>query len=111
MPNAFPEGRGRIPNNPLVAAALAAIMKGGPAARFLVGGWCEGPDGSPVYQHIGSRGGRIRVYVDRGGASDLPFNGTNDAWGGIASLKPLRVVVALDGWAQRWQPLIGLTPQ
>ena len=107
MPNAFPEGRGRIPNNPLVAAALAAIMKGGPAARVLLGGWCEGPDGSPVYQHIGSRGGRILVYVDRGGAFDLPINGTNDAWEVIENLNPLTVDVALAVLAQLCEPSIG----
>ncbi len=34
----FESGAGQIPNNPLIAAGLAAIFKGGPKARSLIGG-------------------------------------------------------------------------
>ena len=39
LANAFPDGWGKIPNNPLVAAAIASLFKGGSGARSLMGGY------------------------------------------------------------------------
>ena len=60
----FESGAGQIPNNPLIAAGLAAIFKGGPKARSLIGGWLEDAGGNPIYRHLGNKGGMIVVYVD-----------------------------------------------
>ena len=64
VPSAFPNGNGTVPNNPMVAAILAAVLKGGPAARHLLNGWAPTEDGRLVYRHIGKRGGEIHVYFD-----------------------------------------------
>lgn len=53
-----------IPNNPMVAAVLAAIFKGGPKARVLGNGWTADDAGRLSYRHIGKRGGQIHVYCD-----------------------------------------------
>jgi hypothetical protein len=39
IPPAFPDQRGTIPANPLIAAGMAALWKGGAKARHLQGGW------------------------------------------------------------------------
>ena len=64
VPFAFQEGTGTVPNNPMVAAVLAAVLKGGPNARHLLNGWAPADDGRLVYRHIGKRGGEILVYFD-----------------------------------------------
>lgn len=64
IPNAFSDGCGQIPNNPLVAAAFAAVFKGGSKARSLINGWEADENGRLRYRHIGRRGGEISVYFD-----------------------------------------------
>lgn len=64
IPDAFSGGHGQVPNNPLIAAAFAAIFKGGPKARSLINGWDVGENGRLCYRHIGRRGGEISVYFD-----------------------------------------------
>jgi DNA-binding XRE family transcriptional regulator len=64
IPNAFASGVAQVPNNPLIAATFAAIFKGGPKARTLIGGWRIGQDGVIRYRHIGRRGGEIVIYFD-----------------------------------------------
>ncbi len=69
VPSAFPNGVGTIPNNPMIAAVLGAVLKGGPSARHLMNGWTPADDGRLVYRHIGKRGGEIHVYFDTNGDS------------------------------------------
>lgn len=62
--DAFADGCGRIPNNPVIAAVVAAVFKGGPLARTKMGGWVMTTDGQLVYRHLGRRGGYIQVSVE-----------------------------------------------
>lgn len=50
----------KIPNNPVVAAFVAALCKGGPAARDLVDGWMEESSGL-VYRHHGRKRGVVEI--------------------------------------------------
>ena len=109
--NAFPEGWGKIPNNPLVAAAVAAIFKGGANARSLIGGWSEEPDGRLAYRHLGKRGGQIVVYVNPAAVDDSVdcderhcFEGQ---WSFIEGISPLTVDVLLAVFAQICEPGLG----
>ena len=61
VPDAFPEGEGSVPNNPLIVTGLEAMFKGGPKAQSLVGGWQASETGRPVYVQTSRKGGRIRV--------------------------------------------------
>ena len=63
VPSAFSEGIGKIPNNPVIAAAVAAMLNGGPRARYLKGGWRDGDDGTPIYRLYGRKGGCISITV------------------------------------------------
>lgn len=58
VPDAFPGGWGRIPDNPLIAAAAAALFKA-PS-----GGWMPDRDGRLTYRHITEGGDRIVVFLD-----------------------------------------------
>ena len=107
--NAFPEGWGKIPNNPLVAAAVAAIFKGGPNARSLIGGWSEEPDGRLAYRHLGKRGGQIVVYVSppKNGNGDAARDNLERQWSFIEEISPLSVDVLLAVFAQLCEPSLG----
>lgn len=105
--NAFPQGWGKIPNNPLVAAAVAAIFKGGPNARSLIGGWSEEPDGRLAYRHLGKRGGQIVVYVDAAEDGDGDRDGFERQWSFIEEISPLTVDVLLAVFAQLCEPSLG----
>jgi len=48
IPPAFPDRRGTIPANPLIAAGMAALWKGGAKARHLQGGWQATEAGRPI---------------------------------------------------------------
>lgn len=61
--NAFPEGWGRIPDNPIIAASIAALFKAGKGARSLMGGWSEDDGGRPAYRHPLDCGGEIVVRI------------------------------------------------
>jgi hypothetical protein len=98
VPNAFPAGMGTIPNNPLLAAAIAAIFKGGPRARDLFGGWERDAEGRLAYRHIGKRGGQILVHMDGGPGAD---------WAAIEGLGALTADVALAVLAQLCEPGMG----
>ena len=54
LPNAFPNAQGVIPNNPVIAAILAALLKAGPKAKSMVGGWSQMEDGRLCYRHTRS---------------------------------------------------------
>ncbi len=106
IPDAFRDGLGRIPNNPLVAATLAALLKGGPAARHLARGWTVGEGGQLYYRHVGKRGGEIHVRIE-------PETGTAGSlegqWTFVEGLSPLTADVLLAALAQFCEPSLGST--
>ena len=108
-PNAFPEGRGNLPNNPLVAAGLQSIWKGGPGARSQMSGWSTNEAGGLVYKHQGNRGGRILVYPNLVSADALPT--TENLWAFVESLNPFTADVALAVLAQMVEPTQGDKPK
>lgn len=111
VPHAFSGITGKLPNNPLIAAGLGAIWKGGPRARTLVGGWSETENGNPIYQHAGGRGGRILIYpnLPRNAASPLPA--AEALWNFVESLNPFTSDVALAVLAQLCEPSMGNKPK
>ena len=100
-----------IPNNPAIATALAAIFKGGPNARSLIGGWFEDEDGKPIYRHSGNRGGKVLVYVDpvTTAAGSVPT--AEDVWGFIDGLSAFTADVALAVLAQLCEPSLANRPK
>jgi DNA-binding XRE family transcriptional regulator len=108
--DAFPEGWGKIPNNPLVAAAIKAIFKSGPNARRLIGGWSDVGGGRLVYRHLGKRGGQITVYIEAEPSGDNGAAGENDLarqWSAIEAMSPLTADVLLAVLAQVSEPSLG----
>ena len=100
VPCAFPDGVGKIPNNPVIAAAVVATLNGGPRARFLKGGWRENDDGMPIYRLYGRRGGCITISVSPD-PTDLPIDLQSvDPWTFVESLTPFTTDVALATLAQ-----------
>ena len=111
LSEAFPGGHGQFPNNPLVAAGMQAIWKGGRKARQLQGGWSESEGGRVTYQHHGNRGGRIIVYPDlmRNALDSLPT--TQMLWSFVENLNPYTGDVALAVLAQLVEPSQGDRPK
>lgn len=96
----FIDGIGQIPNNPITAATLAAILHGGPNARQLLGGWNVDDLGRLVFRHLGKRGGEIVIYPQLdGGKSSL-----EDQWTFVKSLSTLTVDVLFITLAQLCEP-------
>ena len=93
-----------IPNNPGIATALAAIYKGGPNARSLIGGWSEDAGGNPICRHLGNKGGMILVYVDpvTTAAGSVPT--AEDMWRFIDGLSAFTADVALADAEARLEP-------
>lgn len=110
-PEAFPRGHGQFPNNPLIAAGMQAIWKGGKKARHLQGGWSESEGGRVTYQHLGGRGGRILVYPNlvHSAADSLPT--TQALWSFVENLNPFTGDVALAVLAQLVEPSQGDRPK
>ena len=106
IPDAFRDGLGRIPNNPLVAATLAAILKGGPAARDLARGWTIGDGGQLYYRHVGKRGGEIHVRIEPEGGK---AGSLEEQWAFVEGLGPLTADVLLAVLAQFCEPSLGST--
>lgn len=103
--NAFPDGWGKIPDNPLIAASIAALFKGGSGARSLMGGWSPDDEGRLTYGHIGKRGGRILVSLDQDAV--LAGEGKTDLdsqWSFVERVSPLTVDVLLAVLAQICAP-------
>lgn len=108
IPDAFPGGWGKIPYNPLVAAAIAALFKGGPRARRLVGGWSADQRGHLKYRHLGNRGGRIVIYLDVAAVSASEgAAGLAQQWSFLEKVSPLTVDVLLTVLAQLCEPGLG----
>ena len=108
LANAFPDGWGKLPNNPLVAAAIASLFKAGPGARNLMGGWAPDSEGRLVYRHIGKKGGQIVIYPDPA-ALVTRQNGSDIAkqWSFVEDISPLTVDVLLAVLAQAFEPGLG----
>lgn len=96
----FVDGVGQIPNNPITAATLSAILHGGAGARRLLGGWTVDDLGRLVFRHLGKRGGEIVIYpqLDGGRAS------LEDQWAFVESLSTLTVDVLFITLAQLCEP-------
>lgn len=108
LANAFPGGWGKIPNNPLVAAAIASLFKGGPGASNLLGGWSPDAEGRLSYRHLGKRGGQIVIYPDP--AAVVASHNGNDLdrqWSFIEEFSALTVDVLLAVLAQICEPSLG----
>lgn len=104
VPNAFLGGDAIFPNNPLVAAAVAAILKGGSRASELLGGWSETEDGRVVYRHLGRKRGEIEVYLDLGADRGGLVSTAVDQWAFIRTLTPLTADVMMMVLAQLCHP-------
>ncbi len=111
VPTAFPDDRGRFPNNPLIAAGMAAIWKGGAKARILQAGWQDTEVGRPVYQHTGKKGGRILVYPNLGRSASDPLPTAAALWDMVEHFNPFTADVALAVLAQLCEPSVGQRPQ
>lgn len=111
IPDAFPGGTGRFPNNPVIASGLEAIWKGGGKARDLVGGWKEAEAGQLIYQHAGNRGGRILVYPNLVRSATDPLPTTEALWRFVEGLSPFTSDVALAVLAQMMEPSQGDKPK
>lgn len=99
-PDAFLDGVGQIPNNPITAATLSAILHGGENARHLLGGWIVDDHGRLVFHHLGKRGGDIAIYPQLDGGS----TSLEDQWGYVESLGSLTVDVLFITLAQLCEP-------
>lgn len=106
VPNAFLAGRATIANNPLVAAAIAAVLKGGAKAPALLGGWTVDGDGRVVYRHVGKKRGEILAYFELGeGAEERrTARPIEDQWAFVKSLNPLTADVMIMALAQLCDP-------
>lgn len=105
LANAFPDGWGKIPNNPLVAAAFAALFKGGHNARDLTGGWMPDAQGRLTYRHLGKRGGQIVIYPDPAAViARQNGSGIESQWAFVEDFSPLTVDVLLAILAQICEP-------
>lgn len=108
LANAFPDGWGKIPNNPLIAAAIASLFKGGSGARNLMGGWVPDVEGRLTYRHLGKRGGQIVIYPDPVAVIACQDGCDIDKqWSFIEGFSPLTVDVLLAVLAQVCEPGLG----
>ncbi len=99
--NAFPGGWGRIPDNPLIAASVAALLKGGCGARSLTGGWSPDREGRPTYPYIDEDGGRIVVSLDPDAVlASEGDTGPAGQWSFVAGISALTIDVLLAVLAQ-----------
>ena len=107
VPDAFPEGEGSVPNNPLIVTGLEAMFKGGPKAQSLVGGWQASETGRPVYVQTSRKGGRIRVYPRLEADPSRPMPTTESLWAFVEGLSAFTGDVALAVLAQLCEPSTG----
>lgn len=108
LTNAFPDGWGKIPNNPLVAAAIASLFKGGSSARVLLGGWEPDLEGRLTYRHIGKRGGQIVIYPDPAAVIARESGSSIEKqWAFVEGFSPLTADVLLAILAQICEPGLG----
>ncbi len=107
LPSAFPGGVGKIPNNPVIAAAIAAILNGGARARCLRGGWCDSDDGTPIYRLYGRKGGCITISIAPDRANFDGASVETDPWSLVERLSPFTADIAFAILAQICEPSTG----
>lgn len=108
IPDAFSRGWGKIPNNPLVAASVAALFKGGPRARSLIGGWSADERDRLIYRHLGKRGGQIVIFLDPAAvAASEGAAGLAEQWSFLEKVSPFTVDVMLTVLAQLCEAGLG----
>lgn len=85
-----------MPINPLIAAAVRALLGGGPASRSRLGGWhCDDRD-RPIYRHLGKSAGEVAVSVDA--------DGGDVGWAVVEGITPFTLDVLLSVLAQLSDP-------
>jgi len=102
---AFPDGWGRIPDNPLVAASVAALFRGGRGARALADGWSSGREGRLTYRRVAEDDIQIVVSLD----PDAVLTSEGSAslagqWSYVERISPLTIDVLLAVLAQLCAP-------
>lgn len=99
IPNAFLDGVGTIPVNPLVATAVGALLNAGPSASARLGGWQADERGAPVYRQFGKKAGEIRAYFAVDGAT-----ADADAWTMVSEAGVLTLDILVSLLAQLCDP-------
>lgn len=95
LENAFPDGIGRIPSNPVVAAYVGATSKGGKLARCRKNGWQPNAVGSPIYCHRATSSPdneQVVVYPDLPRRAEGGPTTTKKEWELIEGLSPRRTL-------------------
>ncbi len=110
VPDAFPEGEGLLPSNPLIVAGLEAMYKGGPNARSLSEGWGAGPGGRLAYVRSSHEGGRIIVYPSLSEYLSHPHPTAESEWEFVTGLSAFTSDVALAVLAQLCEPIADEQP-
>ena len=108
MASAFPDGRGRIPNAPLIAATVAALFHGGPHARALAGGWLPDHEARLLqYRHTCPGGDQISISLDSGTLPAVAGEvGLDSQWSVVERFSPLTIDVLLAVLARTCAPWV-----
>jgi DNA-binding XRE family transcriptional regulator len=111
VPDAFPDGSGKIPVNPVIKSCFEAIWAGGPRARQLVNGWTESEARRPVYIQRAGKKGRIVLYPSPATGPFAPLPATDALWAYVEKLNAFTADVALAVLAQLVEPGQGDRPK
>ena len=111
IPDAFPGGEGRVPNNQVISAGLLAMNSGGHRARALSRGWSADDSGRPTYKYEPTRGKRVLVYPSLREATSNEMTRTEVLWNYVERLEPDLSDVALAVLAQMCEPNAGDRPK
>jgi hypothetical protein len=109
--DAFQEGEGLLPSNPLIVAGLEAMYKGGPEVRSLARGWRRSETGRPVYSQFSREGARIIVYPNLTKDPSHPLPTPTSEWEFVQGLSAFTSDVALAVLAQLCEPISGDQPK
>ncbi len=109
--DAFQDGEGLLPSNPLIVAGLEAMYKGGPDARALARGWSPSTTGRPVYSQFSREGARIIVYPNLTKDPSHPLPTSGSEWEFVQGLSAFTSDVALAVLAQLCEPVSGDQPK
>lgn len=105
--DAFQDGEGLLPSNPLIVAGLEAMYKGGPDARALARGWRPSTTDRPVYSQLSREGARISVYPNLVKDPSHPLPTATSEWEFVQGLSAFTSDVALAVLAQLCEPISG----
>jgi len=111
VPNAFQNGMALVPNNPVIAAGLRAIFKGGPKARTLLGGWSQIGRRVLYRQFHRSGRGEIRYYPEFPTSGQNSVESAETLWDFVEQINPFTADVALAILAQLCDPSAGNRPK